>query len=229
MAGRYAVIGLGRFGMSVAKKLALAGAEIIAIDIHIERVEEAQKLVGLALRMDATDEAALLDQEINKVDCAIVAVGVDFEANALATVLLKQIGVKRVISRATSPVRGRILRLIGADEIISPEEESAATLAQRIMHPTLVDYVELSEGHKLAQIKAPKAFHFRSLMDIDLRKKYEVNIIAIKKKTTEVTKDGQKVEIEKVNDLPGPYDVIEPDDILFVVGSDENIDMLLSE
>lgn len=226
---RYAVIGLGRFGMSVAQKLALEGAEVLAIDLDIARVEEAQNIVSLAVRMDATDEAALSAQEVSQVDCAIVAIGADFEANALVTVLLKQIGVKRVIARSTSPIRGRILHLIGADEIVSPEEDSAEVLAKRLLHPSVVDYIELSEGHKLVQVKAPKTFHFRSLMDLDLRKKYEVTLIAIKRKTTEVNKQGEKVEVERVNDLPGPYDVIEPEDILFLVGTDENIDHLLSE
>ena len=122
---RFAVIGLGRFGSRLAKNLAASGAEVIAIDRDRMIVEELRDQVTLAIAMDATDEQALKIQGIDKVDCAVVGMGHNFESNALATVLLKSMRVKRVISRAGNDMQAQILKRIGADSVVSPEDESA--------------------------------------------------------------------------------------------------------
>ena len=217
----FAVIGLGRFGMMLARSMAKAGREVIAIDTDRELVEAIQNDVTVAVRLDATDERALRGQGVDKVDCAIVSIGETFEANILATALLKSVGVKWVIARAATPIRQKILRHVGADQIISPEDESAVRLAQRLIAPNIIDFLEIGEGVSMVQMRAPKKFHNKKLVELGLREKYSVNLVAIKKKVTTTTKSGQKIVEEKILDIPKPTDVIEPDDILILMGHDE--------
>lgn len=226
---RYAVIGLGRFGGILARRLSESGAEVIAIDINKTLIEEIQDSVAFAIRMDATEEKSLRDQGVDKVDVAIVSIGENFEASTLITVLLKQLGVPYVITRSTSSTRSKILKLIGADEIIFPEEESALRLAQKLLSPHIIDYLELAEGSKLVQFLAPKVMLNKSIAQIDIRRKYGVNIIALKKKQLVVNEKGDEVITEKIIDIPQPDDIIEEGDILYIVGKDENVSKLPSE
>lgn len=220
---RFAVIGLGRFGLTLARTLAKNGAEVVAIDISREIVDEARESVSLALRLDATDEKALEAQEIDKMDAVIVGIGQGFEAKAVAVATLKKMGVKRIICRAESDLRAKILSAIGVDEVVYPEEESALRLAQRLVAPNIVDYVELAEGHSLVQFEAPRAFVGKQIVQLDLRRKYEVNLVAIKRRTPVKGPDGKVVYEEKIHDVPKPTDTVEANDILVIVGADENI------
>lgn len=215
----FAVIGLGRFGMMLARSLAQAGKEVIAIDEQADLVEMIGNEVTLAVRMDATDERALRSQGVDKVDAAIVTIGDKFENTVLVTALLKSMGVKRVVTRAATPIRQKILRHVGADEVISPEDESAQRLAQRLVSPGLIAFLEIGEGISMVQMRAPQKFHNQRIIDIDLRKRYSVNLVAIKKRIPVPGKTD--VFEEKVLDIPKPTDVIEPDDILILMGSDK--------
>ncbi|MCK5270797.1 MAG: TrkA family potassium uptake protein, partial [Sedimentisphaerales bacterium] len=129
---RFAVIGLGRFGAQLAKGLTRAGAEVVAIDKDRKIIENISSEVTVAVRLDSTDEDALLAQGVDKVDVAIIGIGQGFETSILTTVTLKSIGVKHICARAERQIHGRILRRIGADEIIFPEDESAQRWAFRL-------------------------------------------------------------------------------------------------
>lgn len=220
---RFAVIGLGRFGKVLAESLAKDGAEVVAIDISREMVDEVRETVTLSLRLDATDEKALASQDIDKMDAVIVGIGEGFEAKALTVATLKKIGARRIICRAESDLMSKILTAIGADEIVYPEEESALRLAQRLVAPNIVDYVELAEGHSLVQMEAPRAFQGRQIVELDLRRKYDVNLVAVKRRITAKGPDGKVVYQEKIIDVPRPTDIVEPNDVLVIVGADENI------
>ncbi|HUW55873.1 MAG TPA: TrkA family potassium uptake protein [Planctomycetota bacterium] len=217
----FAVIGLGRFGMMLARTLAKAGREVIAIDTNRDLVESIQSDVTVAVRLDATDERALRGQGVDKVSCAVVSIGESFEANVMATALLKSLGVKKVVARAATPVRQKILQHVGADEIISPEDESAVRLAQRLIAPNILSFLEIGEGVSMVQVRAPEKFHNKTLSELGLREKYSVNVVAIKKRVVSTSKSGEEVVEEKVLDIPKPSDVIEPDDILILMGHDE--------
>jgi len=222
----YAVIGLGRFGRMVAGVLAGDGAEVIAVDINPTLVDQIKDEVTVAVRMDATDETALISQGIDKVEVAIVGIGEDFEANQLAVVLVKKIGVKKVITRARTPIQAKILNLIGADEVIMPEEETAQRLAQRLTRPNILAHLELAQGHSLVELKSPRRFHGQSLGEINMRKKFGVTLVAVKKRVEANNENGYE---EKINDIPGADTIIQPDDILVLVGRDENIAALAQE
>jgi len=223
---RFAVIGLGRYGTRLARELARQGAEVIAVDVNPELVEGIQDDVTLAVRMDGGDEKSLKSHGIDKVDAAIVGIGESFEASLLATAALKRIGVKTVIARAATGEQARILALIGADQIVRPLDDNAVRLAQRLATPSLIDHIELADGHSVIQLKAPKKFQYHDIRELDLRGKYEVNIIAIKKKVKTTDDEGNESEIEQIIDVPKPIDVIQPDDILVIIGSDENLSKL---
>ncbi len=214
---KFAVIGLGRFGMRLARLLADSGAQVIAIDRKRERIEAVRDRVDRAVVLDSTDEQSLKAQGIDKVDVAVVGIGTDFEANALTTVILKQqLGVPRVISRATTTVRGQILSRIGADDTVNPERESAERWSKHLLAPSIMEQIELAEGYSLVQIAAPSAFAGKTLKDLAISSKYQVNVIAIRRII-----HGQDDKV--VISAPMADTIIEPEDILLVIGGDEAI------
>ena len=220
---RFAVIGLGRFGMRLAMQLADAGAEVIAIDRDPEIVEEIKDRVALAVSLDATDEQALLAQGIDKVDAAIVGIGVDFEESVLSTVILKQIGVKRVISRATTSVRGQILSRVGADDIVNPERESADRWCNRLLAPAVLERTVLGEGHSLVQVQAPASFHDKTLADLAVGTRYKVLVVAIRRTTEHTAPDGAATSCQTVISAPGPTSAVRAGDVLVLIGNDDAI------
>jgi trk system potassium uptake protein TrkA len=223
---RYAVIGLGRFGGTLARELSRQGAEVIAIDRDEDAVKKVRDSVSVALRMDATDEKALRAQGLESVDVAVVGMAHSFEATQLVTVMLRHLGVRKVVVKAASPLQEAILRRLGADEVISPEKESAVRLAQKLISPRLLDYIELAEGHSLVQIAAPKKFHGKTIQELDVRRVFGVNIVAVKKRVEVAQEEGEPVLEERLVDIPLPTDVIEAGDVLVVVGRDEDIGRL---
>jgi trk system potassium uptake protein TrkA len=215
---RFAVIGLGRFGTTLARELSRLGAEVLAMDEDPAAVAGVAGQVALAVCADATNEKDLRDNGLAAVDVAVVSMGESFEATQLCTVLLKKMGVKRVLTKSSAAVRKKILSRIGADEVFSPEKESAERLAQKLLSPNLVEYLVLIGGRALVQIKAPASMVGKSIGELDVRRRYNVNIVAVRR--------GVDTEHETINDLPRPADVIEADDVLVVIGSDEEIQRL---
>jgi trk system potassium uptake protein TrkA len=220
---RFMVIGLGRFGRRLALALTEAGHEVIAVDTREEVVERMRDEVALAMTLDATDEEALKGQGVDKLDGAIVSIGEDFEANALTTATLKALGVRLVVSRASTDIQRRILMRIGADRIVNPQEEMAVRLANQLVNPNILEHLELAQGHSLVQIRAPAEWHERTVGEIDLRKKYEVNLVAIRRSMTSRGEDGTEVVEEQVLDLPMAHTTIREGDILVLVGSTESL------
>ncbi|MBI2932865.1 MAG: TrkA family potassium uptake protein [Planctomycetes bacterium] len=219
---KIAVVGLGLFGKSLAVKLARAGADVIAIDANLELVDDIKDEVALAVKLDATDEKELRAQGVHEVDVLVASIGDDFESNQLLVILAKQFGIKKILARAPSPVHARILKLLGADEVVMPEEEAAAQAARRIVQPSLKGYFELIQGHSVAELEAPQSFHGKTLAELDLKQKYRVNLVAI---TRPVETNGGRVT---VNTVPMGTEIIRRGDILAVAGRDDDIKALLS-
>ena len=206
----FAVIGLGQFGMSVARHLGRQGASVLAIDMDQDLVDDAAPEVDLALRADATDERTLEELQLNTMSCVVVAIGAhSIEASVLTTALMKQIGVPRIVARAMSDLHARVLRAIGADEVVNPEEEMGRRLANRLVEPSILEQVELGES-QLAEVEAPEAFVGKNLIEADIRNRYAVSVMAIQR--------GEHVIAN-----PRPTEVIQSGDILVVVGSVESI------
>ena len=212
MKKKIAVIGLGRFARQIARQLYKDGAEVIAVDKDRRRVDNISDSVTVAVRMDCTDEQALRSQGIDKVDTAIVGLREDFEAMVMTTVLLKSMEIGQIICRAERDIHADILRRIGADVIIQPEDEAAMRWSARLTAPHIRDRMEFAPGFSLIEYEAPKMFDGKSLIELDLRRQFNVNLIALTRK-----------DKSKVINVPTPGTKIYEGDILWVVGSEEDL------
>ena len=220
---RVAIIGLGRFGRRLASLLTEAGADVIAIDRRQDIIDDVRDEVSLAVCLNSTDEDALRAQGVDKVDVAVIGIGDQFESAALTTTLLKQMGVKRVICRATSEMRSKIFLRIGADEVVNPESESAERWRNRLLVPAIIERTVLAKGTSLVQLAAPKAFAGKSLGDLSIRQKYQVNVVGIRRTKEDVDDDGVTRTHVHVINVPMAETIVDPGDILLLIGDDEDI------
>ena len=226
---RFAVIGLGRFGQKLAIALAMSGAEVIAIDKNRDEIELITDQVSHAVRLDSTDEEALKSQGVDKVDVAIIGIGQGaggFESAILTVVNLRQMGIKQIYARAEDLIAGEVFSKVGATEVIYPEIESAERWAFKLIAPQIGEKIDFAEGYSLARIKAPASFNGRTVMDLQLRQKHNVNLVLIKR--GENSKQT-KAEKGKIINVPMPSTVIYQDDILMVAGSDADLAKLPQE
>lgn len=211
-----AVIGLGEFGRAAALGLAQNGVEVIAVDNNLDRVNGIKDEVALAVRLDASQEHALQAHGIGEVDVLIAAIGANFEAQVLTVVHGKRAGIKKIVARATTPDHHRVLVAVGADEVFNPEEEAARWMVQRLLITNITSYFELAEGFSIVEVKAPAGIVGKSLGQLDLRRRFRVNLVAIKR--TVANDHGHKV-LERFNPVPLPDEIIQPEDVLALVGS----------
>ena len=226
---QFAVIGLGRFGNKLAIALAMSGAEVIAIDRDREVIDSIRDQVSHCVRLDSTDEEALKAQGVDKVDVAIIGIGQrgrGFESAILTVVNLKQMGVKQIYARAENLIAGEVFSKVGATEVIYPEIESAQRWAYKLIAPQIGEKIDFAPGYSLARIKSPSSFDDKTVMDLQLRQKYNVNLVAIKR--GEHSK-GKKSEKGAIINVPMPNTVIYQDDILMVAGSDADLAKLPQE
>lgn len=221
---QFAVIGLGAFGKKVAFTLSEKGAHVIAIDKNRESIEEIKERVSAALVLDSTDEDAMKAAGIKDVDAAVVALGDNQEEAILITAILKKLGVSKIVARAINQLYAHVLKSVGADNVIVIEEQMGEDLAKRLLSPEIYQHVVLTTGHSLVEIEARPEFIGKSLRQLDFRRTFGVNVIAIQKKIPTVNDEGKVAYTIEVNDVPGPDDRIEKGDVLVVVGADEKIE-----
>lgn len=219
---QFAVIGLGRFGFSVAKTLAKFGSEVIAIDNHEERVKKVAEFVTYALQLDAMDEKALRSVGVQNVDTAIVSIGENIEASILVVMILKELGIKNIIAKAVTTLHGKVLENLGVQRIIYPERDMAVRVAHSLIRPKVLEQLELSEEYSIVELPIPDYLIGKTIQESQLRSKYNVNLIAIKRKVT--TEKGFIKEAWNVN--PSPNDIMIDGDILVLIGLNEDLDKL---
>ena len=217
---RFAIIGLGRFGTRLARNLAGAGQEVIAIDCNQSIVDEISDHVTMAVAMDATDQDALRELDVNNVDVAVVVIGENFEAQVLTTVVLKQLGVARIVARVGSSISEKVLRSVGADEVVNPEDESADRWAGRLLSPQFIERLELDEGFSIVEIKTPSAWVGKTLIDLKLREKTGVHVVAMKSATGSISAFGRTAMHIR---LPLPNKPLQDDDFLLLMGKDSDL------
>lgn len=226
---RYAVIGLGRFGMTVAKILAENGMEVIAIDKKQELVNEVAGLVTASICIDATDESALRSQNLNEADAVIIGIGSNIQECILTAAILKKIGVGVIYAKVESQLHSRILNLIGVQHTLLPEELIGTQLAKTLISRNILDYINLSSGHIVVEMVAPRAFVGCPLQDLALPTLYGVNVIAIKYNYLSVTEDGRNVIEKRLNDMPGANDIVNEGDVLILLGPKGSVDKMIYE
>ncbi|MBZ0155060.1 MAG: TrkA family potassium uptake protein [Alphaproteobacteria bacterium] len=218
MKKQYAVIGLGRFGFSVAKTLTEMDCEVLAIDNDEERVKEVSDFVTHAVILDAIDEKALRSAGIQNVDVAVVSIGENIEASILVVMMLKEMGIRHIVAKAVTPLHGKVLENLKVDRIVYPERDMAIRVAHSLIRPSIVDQLELSPEYSIVELPAPPSLEGKSLRESQLRTKYGANLIAIKR--------GEGAEREKWNVNPLPTDVIRKGDLLVLVGRNEDLERL---
>lgn len=224
---RFAVIGLGRFGKKLAIALAMSGAEVVAIDRERDIIEDIRDQVSHAVRLDSTDADALRAQGVDKVDVAIIGMGERgraFESAILTVVNLKQMGVKQIYARAADLTAGEVFNAVGATEVIYPEIETAQRWAYKLIAPHIDEKIDFAPGYSLARVKAADSFHGKTVMDLQLRQKYNINLVAIKRENGTVKEEG-----DSIINVPMPDTVIYAGDILMVAGTDRDLARLPQE
>ncbi|MEW5595639.1 TrkA family potassium uptake protein [Peribacillus frigoritolerans] len=209
---QYAVIGLGRFGTSVALRLHTAGQEVLGIDINEERVEDAELSVTHAVIADTTEEETLKSIGIRNFDCVIVAIGNDMQSSILTTLLLKELGIKKVIAKALNKNHGQVLNKVGADWVIYPERDMGERVANQLLSPKMLNYIELSKEYNIEEIMIPASMTEKSLRELDLRAIYNISVIAI-------------VSNGEIIISPSPDYVIQEGDMLLMIGNKEDLAM----
>ncbi len=226
---KFAVIGLGKFGFTVATSLFDKGAEIIAIDNDQNLIDEISGRVSVAINMNSTDERALKMNRIQDVDAVILAIGNNIEVSVLTTVILKKLGVSNIYAKVDSKVHARILELLGVPNIIFPEEQIGIQLANSLISSSVLEYIDLSSGHSVVELVVPKEWAGKTLQQLALPTEKGVNIVAIKYTEQIVTEEGDNRLEKKVNDMPGANDVINEEDILVLIGPKAKINDLIHE
>lgn len=207
---QYSVIGLGRFGLSVARKLHEAGQEVLGIDMNVQRVEDAELALTHAIVADSTEEQALLSVGIRNFDCVIVAIGNDMQSSILTVLLLKELGVKKVIAKAQDKHHGKVLDKIGADWIIYPERDMGERVANQLLSPNMLNYIELSKDYNIEEVAIPSRMANKNLRELDIRAKYNVSVIAI-------VREGEIII------SPSPDQTIYQKDLLVMIGMREDL------
>lgn len=210
MKKEFVVIGLGRFGGSIVRELVEQGADVMAIDKFADRVDEFASIATQAIVADTTDESVLKSLGIRNFEHVIVAIGEDIQSSILTTLMLKEIGVNKITVKAQNDYHEKVLRKIGADQVVHPERDMGIRIANNMISNNVLDYLELSDEHSIMEIIANELLAGSTLIDLDIRAKYGINIVAIKR--------GNEILVS-----PQATEEIQVNDILIVIGADSDI------
>ena len=201
----YIVIGLGRFGSALARQLCKLGAEVLAMDVRSDLVQQVANDVTHAVVGDAQDKEVLRALGVRNFDCAIIAIGDDLAASVLTTMNLKELEVPYVVCKAHDETHRRVLEKLGVDRVVSPEQEHAQRLGRSLHSHNVLDYIELSEAYGILEVPAPKTWIGKTLKELNVRAKLGVNIIAVENN-------------KETNVSPAADYEIKPGDVLVVLG-----------
>lgn len=213
---QFAVIGLGRFGSSLAKELVSQGLEVLGIDRDEETVDEMADILTHAIVADSTEEETLRSIGIRNFDCAIVAIGDDIQASIMTAILLKDLGVKMVVAKALTELHGKVLERLGVDRVIYPERDMGIRVAHQLVNPNLLDYIELSKEYTIVELSVPGKLNGVTLKELDPRAKYGCSVVAINKKSGVII-------------APVATDVINERDVMVIIGTNKQIESFEDE
>ncbi|HJE87291.1 MULTISPECIES: potassium channel family protein [Lactobacillaceae] len=210
----FAVLGLGRFGQSVVETLAETHQDVLAVDVQEAPVNEMTEIATQTLVADTRDEEVLRELNIDTFDYVIVGIGNNMEASILTTMLAKELGAEKVIAKAETSDHGRVLKRVGADQVIFPERDMGHSIVRKLLSNHILNFIDLSDKYTLAEVViTDPTFVNQNLIDLNLRKRFDLTIIAIQ--------HGQKINIS-----PQPTDMVQLHDVLTVVGPIEHVEAL---
>lgn len=193
----YAVFGLGRYGRAVAAELVRSGAEVIAVDINEENVNDAIKDIPYCKCADVTDVEVIKQLGISNIDTVIIAMANNLESSVLATMLCKEAGVHTVIAKCGNDLHYKILLKVGADKVVFPEKESGTRLAKNLLSSNFIDLMELSKGVSMIELGVKDEWNNKSLLELNLRRKYSINIVAIREGDSLITQINPETPLNK--------------------------------
>lgn len=208
-----AVIGIGKFGESIAKKYSTMGGNVLAIDVDEEKVQDISEFVTYAVKADVTDVEVVKTLGLSNMDAVVVAITNNMEASVMATILAKEEGVPMVIAKSRSDVHERVLKKVGADIVIFPEKEMGGKVARRLAVDNLVEMVDLSDNYCIAEVKIPKSWVGKNLIEISPRKKYGINVV--------IKKMGNVIDSSL-----DPQKPFEEDCTIVIIGQDDVIERI---
>ena len=210
---QFIVIGLGRFGTSVAETLYSLGNDVLAVDYDEDVVQNISDKVTHAVQVDANDENSLRALGIRNFDCAVISIGSEIQASILATLLVKELGVKYVIAKATNSLHAKVLYKIGANRVVFPERDMGVRVAHNLVSSNILDYIELSPDYSIAEVVSPEEWHNKTLRELNVRAQYGINVMAIKR--------NNDIDVS-----PSADNIIEPGDIIVAIGNIEELNKL---
>ncbi|MHC1720641.1 MAG: TrkA family potassium uptake protein [Clostridiaceae bacterium] len=210
---QYVVIGIGRFGSSVAKTLFTLDNDVLALDADEENVQRISEYVTHAVQVDATDENSLKSLGLRNMDVAVITIGADIQASIMATLIVKEMGVKYIIAKANNEIHAKVLYKIGADKVIQPERDMGVRVAHNLISSNILDYIELSEDYNIAEIVSADEWFGKTIIDLNFRVNYGLNVMAIKR--------GEKIEVS-----PGPNFRIEEGDVIVAIGDTRSLEKI---
>lgn len=226
---KYIIIGLGNFGSSLGEKLTRTGHEVIGVDSQLSKVEALKGKISHTISLDCTDPQAVVHLPLKDTDIVIVCIGEDEGANIMATALMRRMKVKRLISRAVSPLHETILEAMGVDEIVHPEEETADRWAKKLTLSGIVDSFELPDDYNIVEVNVPKRFIGKTVLEAAFRKDYNVVVLTIMKVKEERNIIGITKKVVKVQGVASARTVLEEGDILVLFGNIDDLDRVIKE
>ncbi|QYA25646.1 TrkA family potassium uptake protein [Gramella sp. MT6] len=226
---KYIVVGLGAFGASIAEKLAEMGNEVIGVDISMSKVEAIKEKITHAISLDATDIEAVKNLPLDDTDIVIIGIGEDKGANIMAAALMKQMKVKRLISRAVDPLQRTVLQTMGVDEVIHPEQETADRWAQKLNLEGVVDSFEIDSDFSIVETKIPEEYHEKTIKELNIKDQFDIIILTTMNVSPSKNELGAKTEKASVNGVASANTVLYKDDIMVLYGHNKNIKRLLEE
>ena len=210
---QFVVIGLGRFGITVAKTLYSLGHDVLALDNDEDKVQEIADYVTHSAQVDATDENALKNLGIRNFDVAVVTIGGNIQGSVMATLLVKELGIEYIVAKAHNDLHAKVLNKIGADRVVLPEKDMGIRVAHNLVSASILDYIELSPDHSIMELKVLRDWIGKNLTQLGLRSVHNINAIAIKRENN--------INISPINKEP-----LRKDDIIIAIGYNEDLKRL---
>ncbi|MEZ4907888.1 MAG: TrkA family potassium uptake protein [Saprospiraceae bacterium] len=224
---KYIIVGLGNFGSSLAQKLTELGNEVIGIDTNMKKVDALKDKISHTIRIDATDQFTITGLPLKDTDVVIVSIGEDQGANIMTTAIFKNLQVKRLISRAINPLHENVLRAIGVDEIVHPEEETAERWAKKLCLRGVIDSFELNNEYSIVEAKVPQKYNGKTVMEVNIRETHNLLILTTIKKAEVKSTLGKLKTIEQVQGVASPDLMLNTDDVMVLFGKNKDIQSFL--
>ena len=226
---RFCIIGLGSFGTHLARQLARDGHEVIGVDNDPVHTEAMKDEIEFLVTGNCSDMDTFQDIPVAECDAVILAIGKDFEAALSIAANVQQAGAKRIISRIINPLHARLLKLLKIEEVIIPEALAAAWLAQSLRSPDVLNSFQVGKGHEIAEVSVPAGMVGKSLKDLELRARYDLNLVTVLRRKAAASVSSALPQIDKILGIPDPERVFEEADILLIFGSEKNVRRLLED